>query len=121
MKRRTIALLLVLSLLLSGLIFPLGENAYAKESSGMPEKYDLRDYDLVTPLRFVSAGDNSRAITIAQSLESNALKTGLGKFELENNNNADRQWTQFPYSDYTAKFLIKGTSDEYIRIKEAFG
>lgn len=124
MKRRTIALLLALSLLLSGLMLPLGENVYAKESSGLPEKYDLRDYGLVTPLRFVSAGDNSRAsraITIAQSLESNALKAGWGKFELENNNNADRQWTQFPYSDYTTKFLIKGTSDKYIRIKEAFG
>ena len=75
MKKRILALLLMLTLIISGLMIP--EKAHADT----PVRYDLRDKGFVTPVKNQGNHKTASLFAACASMESNALLMGYGTYD----------------------------------------
>lgn len=88
MKKRILAIALILSVMLPGIIMPLNANAkgysLGNPNEVIPTEYDLRHLGLVTSVKMMVQTDHytDAAYAVCAAMESNALKMGYGTYDL---------------------------------------
>lgn len=82
MKKRIVAFLLSVTIIVSALLGVEGYASISDAAEKIPERYDLRELGLVTPVRNQAGYPLCWAFATTAAMESNALVRGYGEYDL---------------------------------------